>query len=419
MKKLTAIITLICLVFVVTACSNNKVNNNDEKINLIDISNYTQIKTEFENSKKKKYDNLSFSDNVDILYPENIESVSELKITPKKITNSELYDSYQKILKNLMGINEPETENSFFLDEDGSLLNAPDSPISDGAETEFLYPFFDEYKEQILSEELPVQFFLYQTDTAEFHDNDSYLLSGANMTIMNKGRFVKKLRDISIASWNPMMDYGEITANYIYPHTDKTEHSLPNGNMNISEITASAEKYLNDNLPEKMFANDYFVYRIQVLENAEFGQAFRLLFTPKENDVPFDYLENQSELIGDENREYVYNTAEVLMSKENDTEYIYGLNTCDYEQIGEKFTEIISLSSALNIINEEITNNLNFEISLIEFMYCPYYSDDTSNIQTAHPCWKITSYNNNDDMTYRYYVDALNGEFRYTSLRSI
>jgi hypothetical protein len=241
-------------------------------------------------------------------------------------------------------------------------------------------------------------------------------MTGKNMVIMNKGNLLKKDREVSIAGWIPIYDYGKVTTSYIFPKTDNTPYTFSNVNATISEISKFTENYLKENLPTQIFANNYSVYRTQILENTENGNALRLLLTPKINDIPFDYLESEAQINSQQGKNYVYTVAEALIYKNNDIEYLYGLSPQNYTETGEKTQEILSLNNAIDIINKQVTNSISFEISLVEFVYCPYTTDTTNNTQIARPSWKFTAYNANDNLTYRYYVDALTGEFRYTSL---
>lgn len=109
------------------------------------------------------------------------------------------------------------------------------------------------------------------------------------------------------------------------------------------------------------------------------------------------------------------------MVRSNDVDIVgaaYSLeNACDIKT----YTEVISLKNAVEIISNNLSSNVIFNVQSVELIYTSIpktdengYIDIEDQSYANAPSWKFTMYNPNDQLTYVCYVDAVNGEnFRY------
>jgi hypothetical protein len=88
----------------------------------------------------------------------------------------------------------------------------------------------------------------------------------------------------------------------------------------------------------------------------------------------------------------------------------------EFEDIIGPQTQIISLETATDILEEFLAKQMKIEVYDVSFMYVTIEEVSTMN-RTVYPCWVYTGHNNSDGRNIRCAVDSINGEvFYYTYL---
>lgn len=81
----------------------------------------------------------------------------------------------------------------------------------------------------------------------------------------------------------------------------------------------------------------------------------------------------------------------------------------------KQFEEFIPFEKAVEMVSEEMTSYVDFEVSAAQLVYCKEDNLGSGKLGDTKfpvfPAWEITLYNPSDECNYCCYVNALNGEF--------
>lgn len=109
------------------------------------------------------------------------------------------------------------------------------------------------------------------------------------------------------------------------------------------------------------------------------------------------------------------------MLESSGVDIVYGYYRLQTMESVSSYDSIISFEEAISKISEKLSDNVEFEVQRIDFVYTQKpnktsegYIDIENYSAIVEPAWKFTLYNPNDSLTYVCYVDAKDGEnFRY------
>ena len=364
------------------------------------LSDIDEIKT------NNNYDNLSFG-NVSLELPSNITDFSTINMSYFKYAQKDSKELFEKYLKELF-TNDIDSEDCFF--------NSPNIDVDFGDLTlEYPNLYSPTYYDKILNDSLPVDMYLYQTDTYQIHDFDQYFMMFSNCALlkMNRGNFTRSVeKDRNLAGWMPRDNYPKYE-NVAIEDYHRTI-SFNDENQAITEAVSYCNTYFkglhltgNDDL-------SFFVNDVNIIETDSTHQALLLFITRAYKGIPFDTLNSEgvfSEF--SDGNEYYFDSSEALMCNANEVEYYY-LTVNNSNIVGEsKVEEIISLKSAADIVSSYMTSNIKFDVESISLVYSNKIVDNNDYQSTAKPTWKFLLKNNNDNLKYMVFVDVETGSCHY------
>lgn len=411
-RKFIPLLTNCCILlmscFVLVSCAN-KVSNDDsdntikvtkQNIYNVSLSDFDKIKS------NNNYDNLSF-DNASIKLSPNITDFSEINMSYFENTQKDSLALFEKMLKETFANK---------ISDDECFFNSPDIEVDFGDLTlEYPELYSPAYYQEIVNEKLPVDMYLYQTDTYQIHEFDQYFMMFPNCALlkMNRGNFMRAVeKNRNLAGWMPRDNYP------LYELVSIDEYdrviNFNNGGQTIADSQDYCNSYFN-NL--KLTGENNFTFIVNetnVIETDSSHQALLFFLTRAYNGIPFDTLNSEGAFSAFSDRnEYYFDSSEALMCNTNEIEYYY-LTVKNSNIISElKIEEIISLKSATDIISSYMTSNIKFNVESVSLVYSNMMVNSNEYQSTAKPTWKFILKNSNDNLTYTAFVDAENGTCHY------
>lgn len=189
---------------------------------------------------------------------------------------------------------------------------------------------------------------------------------------------------------------------------------LPGGSVSIKDASETARKFFEAGTPYKNpdgITVDVPEVNVFTL-NDKYGYAFTIRRVYK--GVPFayastgtrTYYSSEYEILEDMKTAYVINNERVAAY----TGYIDGEQI---EALTDEQTEMISLSSAVTVLDKFLGSQVRQEVSRVSLVYCTV-SDEIGN-KIAYPCWEFDSLNQTNSQVMRLYVNALSGDVYFYS----
>lgn len=399
-------ISMSCFIFV--SCAN-KVSNDDSdntikvtKQNFYDISisDFDEIKS------NNNYDNLFF-DNVSLNLSSDICDFSEINMGYFENTQKDSLALFENTLK--------ETFDNKISDDD-CFFDSPDIEADFGDLTvEYPELHSPTYYQEIVNEELPVDMYLYQTDTYQLHESDQYFLMFSNCALlkMNRGNFMRAVeKNRNLAGWMPRDSYP------LYEMISKDEYdreiSFNNATQTIADAQNYCSSYFNNLSLPKEDNLTFMISQTNVIETDSSHQALLFFITRAYNGIPFDTLNSEGAFSAfSDGNDYYFDSSEALMCNTNEIEYYY-LTVNNSNIVSEsKIEEIISLKNATDIVSSYMTSNIKFSVENISLVYSNKIVNNTEYKSTAKPTWKFILNNSNDDLIYTVFVDVESGDCYY------
>ncbi len=425
-KCIPVVLVLTATIF--TGCSNNKVNPELSK-ETISISKLSVVETE----AIKSFDdtpNLIADEKTVLLLPNNISEIySYTSKTSQGYNMANYYNDFVELFSYLFPTHK--MNNDYFLYWGGSSSIEYDD---EGNLIKDLNKVKDNYDKLISNAEGRAYFIYDESWYQNFEEWNSPVCleignpMGYGFITINKGETVA-LSNIKntdpatnksvyprLESYNPS-EYLERIGSY---SPDSTEvFKLSDKETKINDAVLVYEKYINSlPYPEEKNCNTVVrsvdVYRVT---NDIYGFYFNT--NNEYKGVQFDYMPNET--MHSEYEGYSTYWGFGFMVRSNDVDIVgaaYSLeNACDIKT----YTEVISLKNAAEIISNNLSSNVIFNVQSVELIYTSIpktdengYIDIEDQSYANAPSWKFTMYNPNDQLTYVCYVDAANGEnFRY------
>lgn len=201
---------------------------------------------------------------------------------------------------------------------------------------------------------------------------------------------------------------------------DSTESfRLLDGEIPINEAAAFFEEYINSlPYPDKSNTGTR-VIEVDVLKVTEDIYGYYFLTTMEYQGILFDYM--RSGTSHSEFNDYTSLGGNAFMLESSGVDIVYGYYRLQTMESVSSYDSIISFEEAISKISEKLSDNVEFEVQRIDFVYTQKpnktsegYIDIENYSAIVEPAWKFTLYNPNDSLTYVCYVDAKDGEnFRY------
>lgn len=412
-KRKTFIFFMIINMVLLSGCNNKKIQFSSENSSYIKKSELkTSITSAAGEITKMDYDNLDLS-KVSVEFPDiteyhnlrlfcsndmNIdERIEYIRNMTEKFFPKHIYsDNYLSWWGVLPGINEKSYPNGWIK-----------------------YPSVSDNKEAITNLNFNGGSFLYESDAEAKHEHDVYMLLNPQTLVgtIIKGTG-KKITDGDyehLAGWFPAYTYENIERCYI--------DSLPNVSYKLSDTEVSISEAVS--YAVNFFRSDYvltlpetFIYpEVSAVDICKFNDVYgyRFLMRNTFENISFDYtydLGTVSEM--SDGNFYSNFTNEAFMAMSNDIDFWYmqqPYTRVEYD--GEAINDIIPLDEALRIMSDKLTKSVTFEVSRVDFVYCPLDFEENSYETTAEAAWRIESLNPNDGKTYIVYVNATDSELRY------
>lgn len=211
-----------------------------------------------------------------------------------------------------------------------------------------------------------------------------------------------------LESYDPIT-YFECVGTY---SPDSTEsYKLTDKETPINEAVVFYEEYIRQLPCPGDPTVDTCVVEVKVLKLDEQTYGYYYKTAGRYNGVPFDTINegSMSEF------KYDFSGGYGFMLESNDVDVI-----CSFRRLQEmdnviEYKEIVSLQKAIEIMNQNLTAEVDFEVQKAELVYNEQYITvgGRINMETYErnvvPSWKVTMHNSNDNKTYVCYVDAKDG----------
>ncbi len=243
---------------------------------------------------------------------------------------------------------------------------------------------------------------------------------GYGYAVMNKGKTVgitnTKMYDerlnteryVGLNGYDPV-DWLECVGTYSPEST--ASFPLLDGEMSICEAVSFVEEYLNS-LPYPEESNvETCVIEVDVLKVNEDIYGYNFLTTKSYEGVPFDHMRSGTQQMSYD--DYIAAGGYAFMLESSDVDVFYGYYRRQGMESVTPYTEVVSFENAAKTVSEKLTQNVEFEVEKVEFVYTQLpkltamgYIDTENFSCKISPAWKFVLFNPNDDMAYVCYVDA-------------
>lgn len=427
MKKSLPI--LLCFVCAVTGCKDKSDSRNTETTEKTLLTEL-DITHESVTDSIEKLSNVIVAEDMEILVPENVDSVYFYTSRPDTSVDMESYYNDFMELYNYIYPDHPMNEDYLLYCGGSSVIE-----YDDNGNTVRNYNKVSDYYDKIIDGSEGRVHFIY--DESWYRDLDEWSNPvcleignpiGYGYGIISKGRTIEitdlktmdyisgEVRYPCLESFNPA-DHMNKIASFAPDSTES--YRLTDREMPINEAVSFFENYVN-NLPVPNEKNCRTVVRsVDVYKTAEDNYGYFFNTNKEYLGVQFDYMKSGTVHSGYEN--YSPSIGSGFMVESTDVDIIDGIYLRETAENPTSFTEVVSFEKAVEIIADNLTNEVTFELQMIELIYTTEPAKDSSGyIDTENqsskiePSWRLTLYNPMDQLAYVCYVDAIDGgNFRY------
>lgn len=406
MKKLLKVISMVIIVLSLSACSDNdNVSTNYTSNTSVTHENLRVDYTDQEVIEIiREHSDFKISDDIITEIPKSIDHISKFFCgTTPALDNKSAIENFHLAFEYLFP--QHEFDDSVFYYQGGLTAELPlgKGPVSD-------------YYDKIESGEETVSLLIYREDETDKEDRVALVCQspfGNTLTTVNKNVMEKIAYQMNLTdTYGVEISYPERYFTCIGRFAPNSEDVFPllDGEISIKDAVSFYKNYIAD-LPctiESDFSvnvNDVYVYKIS-------DELYYFYYSTSKNydEIPFDYALNGTHG-GRDNRDLGIGG----MIKCCDVDFIYGTFKLETVIDEEQFSEYLSFERAVEIVSEQMTSYVDFEVTAAQLVYCAEKDLGTGKLgetrMPVFPAWKITLYNPNDDFSYCCYVNALDGEF--------
>ena len=198
-----------------------------------------------------------------------------------------------------------------------------------------------------------------------------------------------------------------------YPPDSTVSFPLLDKNISINDAVSFFEDYINT-LPCSI-TPDYSIRvdEVNVYKAEEGLYCYSFITSRSYDNIPFDYVASGSHG-GRSGRDM----GAGAMIKSNDVDWIYGCFRTFTTADETRYTDYISFGDAAKIVSEQMTDYVDFKVTHAQLVYCRNGNVGSGNQpgetkQPVFPAWRFLLFNQNDNVYYTCYVNALDGSFEY------
>lgn len=399
---------------ILCSCNQNSADTSDK------ISNDTaQVKTIYEsidqlknNIIDKTYDNIKFSENFYINFPQ-ISKVDIFDSKPVTLSSSDTYASFDKCFDFFFGDIYKENDKANLYRFKGMEISEKEGTYPD------TLPLCSDYLDKIKSEKANIDLFVYgdKNGYLEFTNN------GLRSVFCGKAAKLDNYDGYTPAMYFPTANHKASKYIKILNNSDLSDkYKLLDGEISLSEAVKLTEKFIDENTvisSQCPFVSHVCDIKPVKMTDSIYGLSMSI--TREYNGVLIDAADMESDGAvtnspSSDKKNYSLLPGNVFMLSSDKPDSIVGVNLNHTAENVQSYTKIISPEKAVDIISSSVTGATELDSQSLEFVYTPYKENEEDEISHYSVSWKMTAYNNNDNLTYCLYVNAINGDFHYFTM---
>lgn len=354
--------------------------------------------------------NLIFADNFNAELPD-IDSFQTFELKRKSnLSGQELYALFDETVEKYFP--------KLFSNEEKDLIYDINGTDNNG---NFLEGNFNDNKDKILTDEVPVPSFFFTSKKAMMQMDPN----GGVQTITGSAAFDLDDMEYDTIGMYSAADENKVIEKIHIPingFENESSYHLLNGNESLDEAMNYTETFLNNEFDNGIAHPDLIADITDAwvvdMDNGIYGYHFWL--TSTYNDIRFDTypMKDAIGFGGDMStcKSYsIYPGYAFMIEKDKlDSIMAFGYKRAyDIENIQTHELKI-TYDNAVEILSKSISSVVNMEINRVEFVYTPYEVNQYDNNKLiVDAAWKFSAKNRNDNLGYIFYVNAVTGEVDY------
>lgn len=354
--------------------------------------------------------NLIFADNFNAELPD-IDSFQTFELKRKSnLSGQELYALFDETVEKYFP--------KLFSNEEKDLIYDINGTDNNG---NFLEGNFNDNKDKILTDEVPVPSFFFTSKKAMMQMDPN----GGVQTITGSAAFDLDDMEYDTIGMYSAADENKVIEKIHIPingFENESSYHLLNGNESLDEAMNYTETFLNNEFDNGIAHPDLIADITDAwvvdMDNGIYGYHFWL--TSTYNDIRFDTypMKDAIGFGGDMStcKSYsIYPGYAFMIEKDKlDSIMAFGYKRAyDIENIQTHELKI-TYDNAVEILSKSISSVVNMEINRAEFVYTPYEVNQYDNNKLiVDAAWKFSAKNRNDNLGYIFYVNAVTGEVDY------
>lgn len=356
------------------------------------------------------YMNIAFENNFIVDSP-NIDSFETFELKRKSdLSGQELYTRFDETVEKYF-------PNIFSNEEKKNLYKINGIDYNGN----FLEGNFIENKDKIMNGEVPVPSLWFTSEKAMVQME----ANGATQTITGSVAYNLDNPDTDTIGMYCAADSNEIVEKIHITTSgfeNDMEYNLFNGNVKIKDAIDYTESFLNNEF-DNGIANPDLIADITDAWIVDMGNGiygYHFWLTSTYNDIRFDIFP-MKEAMGfshDMSTCKPYDIypgyAFMIENDKLDSIMAFGYKRAYNIENIQSHNMKITFDDAAKILSDSISDIASMKISRAEFVYTPYQENESDNTQlNVEAAWKFSAINQNDNLGYIFYVNAVTGEVDY------
>ncbi len=351
--------------------------------------------------------NWTVAEDLVISVPEGLESLSDFTLKyASRQSNKDFYEDFVAAFEYLFPDHTLGEEYLRYYGE-----NSRPVMSAEGELLEDLHLVRD-YYDEIMADEEDVLYFFYNENGELFAEFTSPI--GNDLSNFNKGEAAKRTgRTFRLLEVFDAGNYFETLGEYSPDSEDSFK--LLDGEMSIKDAVRLFEEYIA-NIPGGEDAKMKLkVINVSVLDLLNGCYGYRFETTASYNGILFDYFPLGVSYQDSGMRKFI--SGDGVMVKTDDVDSVYGIYRMMETKDEEAYTEIIPIDTAIDLVYNSLTSNVEFTLKRVEVVYSVEENLDGIEVDEyllpTKTAWKLTLVNENDSRAYICYVNARDGQDFY------